>query len=199
MIANQNDPRANHIAAMDLRHRNWIESVLLSGRFDRVLEIGSFEGYSTVAFFNALRVGAVKEVHLCDLKPRPALLDAIRQEQSPHIHLHQCLSTQLLAEDGEWDLIVVDGDHSKDNCLNELPLLLNVTPDVIFIHDTCSYLHYPNCEGSAFLKRAFQLADYYCTEDNLPREGERTHRGLFAAAFSDSMHQIVLDGYRQHC
>lgn len=197
-----NDARASNVNAIDLRHRQWVGSALLSGRFRRVLEIGSFDGYSTEAYWTALEAGAVDSVHLCDIRLRPELQSAIDHYSDRHpskVHFHQCPSTQLLAVDNEWDFIFVDSDHSLKNSLNELPLLLNTTAAVVALHDVCSYGHYPNCDGVAHIQRAFQSAGWLGLTDNVFREGERTHRGLWIGAKTVELYATVLDAYQLHC
>jgi hypothetical protein len=170
---------AGHRWAIDARHRDWLQSELMTCKHRRVLEIGSCHGYSTHAFLAALRAGAVDEVHLCEPNPTPELLALI--EGTPAV-LHRCRSVDLLGRDCRWDLVFVDGDHSARVVTKEADLLIAARVPAVFAHDTSAVGRYPRCEGPSLLKAALAAAGYHCTEDAEFRPGERTDRGMMLAA-----------------
>lgn len=168
-----------HWFAIDSRHRDWIRAELLTGRYRRVLEIGSHMGYSTTAFLDALEAGKVDEVHLCEPNPTPELLRLIDGKRG--VTLHRERSIKLLANDCRWDLVFVDGDHSLRTVTKEAELLIAARVPAVFAHDTASSGRYPRCEGPAILRAEFTAAGYHCEEDAEFRLGERTDRGMMLA------------------
>lgn len=186
-----------HLYEIDHRHRDWLRHILKSGYFRRVLEVGSYKGFSTVAFLDALDAGAVGEVHLCDPYPRIELRWLIAKREG--VHLHECPSTDLLDRDGDFDLLFVDGDHGEENCRRELTYFAEMNPTCFVAHDTGSAGRYPDCEGPGLFKRHFQGRGWYTIEDTLYRPGERTERGLFVATPDRAVYEAVLEGYRTYC
>lgn len=169
------DPKSWEI---DARHRDWIRDELMTGKYRRVLEIGSYRGYSTAAFLDALNAGKVDEIHLCDTSITHELRQLVGD--LPGVKLHKCRSVDLLAKDAAFDLVFVDGDHTLEVIQAETPYLVGVP--AIFAHDTNSTaVGYPNCEGPPYLKAALIEAGYTITEDCERRPGELTHRGMMFA------------------
>ncbi len=162
--------------AIDSRHRDWIRRELLTGRYRRVLEIGSHKGYSTQAFLDALQAGAVDEVHLCEPAPTPTLLALI---EGTHAVLHRCRSVDLLAKDRRWDMVFADGSHLAEDVRPEATMLLGVP--AVFAHDVAADSRYPNCEGARLYLEIFEAAGYHVIVDSSRRPGERTERGMMLA------------------
>jgi hypothetical protein len=184
----------DHDWYIDLRHLRWLHSVLMSGRFSRVLEIGCHHGWSATAFLDALKAGKVQEVHLCDTKITPELKSVIdKYGVSPTIH--NCPSLDIL--DQSWDLVFLDGDHSVETVLSETPWLLSTRS--VFAHDTGSAKMFKGCEGPQHLKQAFQLAGRRCLEDAVLRSNERTDRGMFFSTTDETDFQVALNGMRRWC
>lgn len=176
---------------IDARHRDWLRAELLTGRYRRVLEIGSHKGYSTAAFLDALAAGMVDEVHLCEPSPTPELLELIKGKSG--VTLHRERSLDLLGRDCRWDLVFLDGDHSARVVTKEAELLIAARVPAVFAHDTAAAGRYPRCEGPALLKALFTAAGYRCTEDAAFRPGERTDRGMLLATTTSSnqaVHQL---------
>lgn len=169
--------------SIDARHRDWLYYEMLTGKYRRVLEIGSHKGYSTQAFLDALAAGAVDEVHLCELEPTPELLSLI--DGKPGITLHRCPSVELLERDSRWDLVFVDGDHQPETCLREAEILIAAKVPAVFAHDTSADpVKYPGCEGPPLAKRVYEAAGYCLEEDARNRPGERTDRGMLLATLT---------------
>jgi len=180
---------------IDQRHRDWLQGVLMSGRFRRVLEIGCFHGYSTVAFLEALKAGAVDEVHLCDTTITEQLERVLTHYNLPGVVVHHCRSVELLARES-FDFVFVDGDHGAETCKEEARLLIAAQARVVMAHDTSVAPLFPLCDGPQHLKQAFQAAGYGCLEDAVLREGEHTERGMFFAAAVREDYEIGLEQFR---
>ncbi len=170
---------AGHRWAIDARHRDWLKAELMTGKYRRVLEVGSCHGYSTQAFLDALYAGKVDRVHLCEPNPTPELLELIKGW--PRVTLRRERSVDLLTSDPHWDLVFLDGDHSVRNVTKEAELLIAARVPAVFAHDTSSAGRYPRCEGPSLLKPIFSAAGYDCIEDAEFRPGERTDRGMMLA------------------
>lgn len=172
-------PAPSHEWEIDRRHLLWLSDVLLSRRYRRVLEIGSYRGYSARAFLHALAAGVVDEVHLCDVAPTDELRALVAVSGvADRVTIHTCPSTELLARDGHWDLVFLDGDHSAANVQKESRLLIAAGAKAIFAHDTRN----PNCAGPAILRVSLESAGYTCEEDACDRASERTERGMLFAS-----------------
>jgi predicted O-methyltransferase YrrM len=186
--------------AADIRHIRWLHEVLTAGRFNRVLEIGCFEGRSTTAFLDACRAGWVAEVHLCELRPLVCLKKVLAQfDLGNRVTLHREPSCALLARDDRWGLVYVDGDHSVATVRDETTRLLRSGVPAVFAHDTSAHGRYAHCAGPQFLKAAFQAAGYRTLEDSLFRPGEQTDRGMFFATSKAELYEIALVAFRRHC
>lgn len=166
----------SHHYYMDARHVGWIHSELSTGRYRRCLEIGSYHGYSTCAFLDAVRRGWVDEFHVCEPRVTAELVRTVNH-YGVKVVVHEERSVDLLRRDAAWDLVLVDGDHSAKTVQEETQLLLGVT--AVFAHDSKGLL---GCDGPPKLVEAFeQDPRYWSTEDSAFRVGERTERGLFFA------------------
>lgn len=185
---------------IDARHCNWLRSILLSGHFKRVCEIGSHKGFSTTAFLDALGAGTVEEVHICEPHPQRELLNLIDgHSKRNRIKLHRCNSVDFLDSDTNFDFLFLDSDHREEVTLAELERLLPANLLCVAAHDTGSYGRYPQCDGPMHLKAVYQAEAYSCIEDSLYRKGERTERALFVACRTPEVYASVLEGYRSHC
>lgn len=163
---------------MDARHTAWIGRTAMSGRFRRVLEVGTFQGFSTRPLLEAVKAGAVDELHLCD----PVVTGQLRElvasfDLGSKVTLHERRSVDLLTEDAAFSLVVIDGDHSIENVTEEARLLLAAGVRSIFAHDTAIAGW-----GPERLKAEFIQAGYFAFEDAENRPDERTARGLLWAA-----------------
>lgn len=191
---------AGDLNPMDRRHRDWLRHILLNGKYGRVMEIGLWKGNCTSAFLDALTLGTVEEVVLCDPKPTAEVKEMVYSHPlKEKITLYHLKSTEVLAKDTAFDLICVDGDHCEANVKAELKYLLPANVPIIVAHDTSSYGRYPQCDGPMHLKHEYQRAGYHCLEASLYYPNERCERGLFVGCRTPELYQIALDGYRIHC
>jgi hypothetical protein len=186
---------------IDLRHRKWIESVLMSGKYRRVLEIGSWKGYSTVAFLKALDAGKIDELHVVEPKPQLELHWRIASaKEKDRVHLHETKSVKFLDEcKVPFDLAFVDGDHSSEAVLGELKRLVPAKIPVLFFHDVCAANFVSNCGGPQYAVQQLQSAGYLGLLDALHRPDEWTHRGLYGAAKTLQDYHTLLGAYCESC
>lgn len=199
-----------HLWQVDERHRRWLSAVLASGQFRSVLEIGSFQGYSTRAFLEACAAGNCDQVHLCEPTPTPELLALLEKFALDRLTLDRRPSLDLLRQKDRrqknesvisaldfsaFELVFVDGDHSADVVSQEAALLLAARVPVVFAHDTAAARYWPGCDGPQLLKREFQAAGYFCLEDSEHRPAERTHRGMFCACLEREHFEICRAAY----
>jgi len=105
--------------------------ILKLGLHSNVLEIGSYNGYSTAAFLAALDHGANFSLTVCDIDIKPQ----VRKMAERHpVTFLQARSEEII--DGKYDLIFVDGDHSLPAVSREIMLLLHHKVKTIIAHDT---------------------------------------------------------------
>lgn len=191
--------------SIDLRHRDWLYTILSTATLKRTLEIGSGEGVSASAFFAAQESGAQFEAHFCDYDFRPAFHAVVaRRTVVGRVVLHEISSQDFIRHHDaqEFDLVLVDGDHSREVVQAETEWLLRSRPRIVLAHDTTCRIRgssYDWCDGPEYLKWAFQDAGYLILEDSQCREGEFTDRGMLAAARDPGDYHIMLAGFRQCC
>lgn len=172
-------PTGPHEYAVDPSHVRLIRDELLTGRYARVLEVGCHHGYSTCAFLDAARSGAVRETHLCDPHPTAELSAAVGHYAAPGVTTHAEPSLSLLARDAAYDLAMLDGDHAAEVVTAEVKLLATAGCRTIFAHDVSTDM------GPACLPGVLRELGYAVTVDDAPRLGERTGRGLMKATKAD--------------
>lgn len=180
------EPLPPHFTAgwwMDRRHVKFIYALLMTGLFRRVLEIGCHHGSSTAALVQAAQDGADLEIHLCDPDDSPVLrrvLETYPVKVQWWHRWHRCDSLRVIGQ-RQWDLVIVDGDHSLQHVSRELGLLLYHEIPTVIAHDV-EYRSNPGCDGAVYLGEAMALHPaYQCVVDARPRAGEHTHRGLLLA------------------
>lgn len=187
--------------SMDRRHVYWMYDFLLSGKCRRVLELGSAYGCSTMAFVEALSAKQVDEVHLCDPNPQPSLLDIIKGHKN--IHLHTTKSSQLFNGPfkikGDFDFVLIDANHNLESVKADWSYVSS--SKAIMAHDTSALaVGVKYCEGTAWLKNELQSTPgFYCIEDNMPREGERTDRGTLFGTRDLALLEIGRASFTRFC
>jgi hypothetical protein len=187
--------------AIDKRHAQWLNEVLMSGKFDNVLEIGCYQGFSTRAILAAAKAKLVDYVTLCDVAIRPELRAVLAEyDLGDRVTVAETGSRHVLKKAAAFDLVFVDGDHSRRAVERETRLLLDAKVPVIFAHDTSDASRIHQNDGPQWLKRELLLAGYLVIEDNAFRGWtERTERGMMFAARDRKLYQIGLDAYRKTC
>ena len=102
----------------------FLELLVFASGARRVLEIGTFTGYSALSMAAALPPDG--RIDTCDVEPRHAEVAQRYFDRSPHgakiaLHLGPALET-LARLDGPWDLVFVDAD--KGNYANYVEAVL---------------------------------------------------------------------------
>jgi hypothetical protein len=189
---------------MDKRHVEVIYEFLMRNDFSRTCEIGSYTGYSTIAFIEALNHGKDFKFHISEPNPTHQLRALISLCTKPdNVILHTQQGVDVLEKWTDFDFVMVDGNHNIEGAGLELLMILrNGTPNVI-AHDTNvskrDAMNHP-CLGSELLGRTlWSHVDYKCIEDKKQREGEKTDRGLFFATINEDTYQIAQEIFKDKC
>lgn len=189
---------------MDKRHVEVIYEFLMRNDFSRTCEIGSYTGYSTIAFIEALNHGKDFKFHISEPNPTHQLRALISLCTKPdNVILHTQQGVDVLEKWTNFDFVMVDGNHNIEGAGLELLMILrNGTPNVI-AHDTNvskrDAMNHP-CLGSELLGRTlWSHVDYKCIEDKKQREGEKTDRGLLFATINEDTYQIGQEIFKDKC
>ena len=189
---------------MDKRHVEVIYEFLMRNDFSRTCEIGSYTGYSTIAFIEALNHGKDFKFHISEPNPTHQLRALISLCTKPdNVILHTQQGVDVLEKWTNFDFVMVDGNHNIEGAGLELLMILrNGTPNVI-AHDTNvskrDAMNHP-CLGSELLGRTlWSHVDYKCIEDKEQREGEKTDRGLLFATINEDTYQIGQEIFKDKC
>ncbi len=166
----------NHI---DDRHCRFICDLMMACDFKDVLEVGPHDGRATSAFLQARKDGKKFRLVVCDIAIRPPLQDLLAEHWAGgNLREVQCNSTDLGDAGinwGQFDLVLIDGDHRLGQVSRELGLCLFHETQTILAHDTGE----GGPAGSLYLRQALQLHPAYrYRHDQLPRRGEWTGRGF---------------------
>ena len=171
---------------MDARHVELIYRLVKSGLFKNILEIGSWNGFSTSAFVQAQIDGADFQLTVCDIEIRDRLKQVLRKSPA-EVTVLEMKSTVAIHK--KYDLILVDGDHRLSAVAPEIVQLLRCNTPNILAHDVFVQEKIDNTFGASWYEGARHLADvfrhhtaYQHIEDHKKRPGEWTERGLFFAS-----------------
>mgnify|MGYP003983111963 CR=1 FL=1 len=189
---------------MDKRHVEVIYEFLMRNDFNRVCEIGSYTGYSTIAFIEALNHGKDFRFHISEPNPTRQLRALISLCTKPdNILLHTQQGVDVLEKWTDFDFVMVDGNHNIEGAGLELLMILRHDIPNIIAHDTNIHkideMNHP-CLGSELIGRTlWSHVDYKCIEDKKQREGEKTDRGLFFATINEDTYQIAQEIFKDKC
>lgn len=171
-----------HGYSTDLEHLAHLWATVEEVEPKVIVEVGSWKGGSACLWVSALEQGMAKEVHLFEPKPRPELIRLINgSSKADRVVLHTC-SYHLFPLYA--DLIWIDGDHQWP-AFADLAAALAMQCGIIAMHDTLGFTtgNYNDCWGSWMAANILRQArEYRVFEDNKPRPGARTDRGLMIAA-----------------
>jgi len=168
------------VNSIDARHRAFLYHLMMVGQFRRVLEVGTWIGYSSGAIVKALLDGAPSQVDFCDFRFQPQVRQLAAAAPPGRVRLIEQPSLQVIQPG--YDFAFIDGDHSWVNLVQEIHLLLRAGIPNLLFHDTnTGALGEPQNAGPWIAKMILtQLPErwprYYI--DELQRPGERTERGL---------------------
>ena len=189
---------------MDDRHIEVMHEFVMNCDLDRVIEIGCYSGYSTIALIEAINKGKKFKLHLSEYNVTKQLKTLISMCKHPdQVILHTQKSKHVLEKWTDFDLAVIDGDHSVKGAGTDLLFILRHSIPNVFAHDTNVYafdqMQHP-CLGAELIHRTLSNhREYSVFEDSKERESELTHRGLFFASSSDENWLIAKSAYEKFC
>lgn len=162
--------------SMDARHAELVKATLKRLRPTTAVEVGCHLGVSTLGILEA----GVPNVHLIDVVMQPSVR---RMAEDYGAKLHECRSDLGLLSIPPSDnlAVLLDGDHSLPAVQLEARLIGPMKPRCIISHDVTTMLTGLECEGCIWLWHTLQAAGWFCFVDCVPRQGERTSRGLMIA------------------
>ena len=189
---------------MDKRHVEVIYEFLMRIDFNRGCEIGSYTGYSTIAFIEALNHGKDFKFHISEPNPTRQLRALISLCTKPdNILLHTQQGVDVLEKWTDFDFVMVDGNHNIEGAGLELLMILRHDIPNIIAHDTNIHkideMNHP-CLGSELIGRTlWSHVDYKCIEDKEQRKGEQTDRGLLFATINEDKYHIGQEIFKDKC
>ena len=188
----------------DKRHVEIIYEFLMANDFKRVAEIGSYSGFSTAAFIEALNQGKDFKFHISELAPTRQLKALISLCKKPdNIILHVQTGEEVLEHWRDFDFVFIDGDHDVKGAGAELLMILRYGIPNLMAHDTNIYkidkIYHP-CKGAELIARTMKShKDYYWLEDKEERQGELTDRGLFFATMDENKYNVAKEIFLELC
>ena len=160
--------------AMDYRHVTDLFNTIMQARPLVAVEIGSYQGHSTVAFTEAMHLIPEMVLHVFEPYPTPELRRVL-SEFPNRIELH---TTPIWGSSVRPDFAFIDGDHGIP-ALADLAYCLARSTPVIAMHDTNGHTCGLTPEGSEQAARLLrEMPNRVWTEDKELREGEFTQRGF---------------------
>ena len=176
----------------------------MANDFKRVAEIGSYSGFSTAAFIEALNQGKDFKFHISELAPTRQLKALISLCKKPdNIILHVQTGEEVLEHWRDFDFVFIDGDHDVKGAGAELLMILRYGIPNLMAHDTNIYkidkIYHP-CKGAELIARTMKShKDYYWLEDKEERQGELTDRGLFFATMDENKYNVAKEIFLELC
>ena len=169
---------------MDPLHVRVIYDLCMACRWEDVLEIGSWDGFSASAVVQAAIDSGLTRLWCCDLQLRPELQKVCAKHPFSATLVQGC-SVDLLSFLGPMGAVILDGDHSWENVHRELVLLLREGWQTIIAHDVGRI---GGVTGPQRLRQELEhTEDWVVLVDEIQREGQRTDRGLMLATRSPSV------------
>lgn len=187
----------------DKRHVEIIYEFLMRSDLKRVAELGSYTGFSTASFIEALNNGKDFKLHLSEPRPTQQLKTLISMCKKPdNIVLHTQHGGKFLTDWKDFDLVFVDADHSMVGAGSDLlAILANEIPNVM-AHDTNLNNMPSNYDGTGtdLFGRVLKIhPDYKVIEDKKQREGEFTERGFLFASLDEDSYNIAKGVFEELC
>jgi hypothetical protein len=187
----------------DKRHVEIIYEFLMRTDMKRIAEIGSYTGFSTAAFIEAINNGKDFKLHLSEPRPTKQLETLISMCKKPdNVVLHTQHGGKFLTDWKDFDLVFVDADHSMIGAGSDLlAILANEIPNVM-AHDTNLNNMTSNYDGRGadLFGRVLKIhPDYKVIEDKKQRKGEFTERGFLFASVDEDSYNIAKDVFEELC
>ena len=176
--------------AMDLLHVEMLHKAILVAKPKVAMEIGSFQGHSTVAFLAAMEELPDMRLHIVEPSVTPELKRLVqRSKYQDRITMHTKSSWEAGVKG--VDLCYVDGCHMVGAMADTMHALSSSVP-VIAMHDSQSGRQgIPGCVGSmlaADLLKKWDGRTWY--EDAETRPGAWTHRGFAISSVKDQFSEV---------
>ncbi len=184
--------------AIDVRHVALLTELLARGKWERALEIGCFDGVSSIAFADAARKGTVGSAHFCDVKIRDTFRAVI--SDANNCVVHEMDSFTCLRTKGSFDFVFIDGNHEWCPLETEWSLLKPSPPRMLVAHDVCSTIAgYGKCAGPSWLWQQLQAEGWLCLVDARRRRLEKTQRGLLIATREPELYELARQCFEMTC
>ena len=187
----------------DKRHVEIIFQFLMQTDLQRVAELGSYTGFSTAAFIEALNQGKNFKLHLSEISPTKQLRNLISMCDKPdNVVFHEQAGRDVLQKWRDFDLVFVDANHSIEGAGGELLMMLRNNTQNIMDQDTnlMNLAEQSEAEGSELIAKVLSShRDYFSIEDKKEREGERTDRGFFFASREQENYDIAKNIFEELC
>lgn len=172
------EPWRQHEMSMDVRHAGMVGRFLRGlGGLKSVVEVGCCYGVSTAEVLDACEQSGA-QCTLIDLaftqsvvKMLAAACNRVRVSMASD-HSAAVLGKHL----SEECVLLLDGDHRRVYMELEDEILAKTPPRALILHDITS--HRPDCDGPRWMLHRWQAKGYLAAVDYMPRDGERTERGL---------------------
>jgi hypothetical protein len=183
------DPR--HAAGpmwMDGRHVEAVYQIASALGPQEVIELGCFDGFASSAIVQAKLETRVGLLTCVDREIRDALIKTVRQARDGWI-LWQGDSADALGVLDTPDMVILDTDHDLATTQREWDALDGWKDFVLIAHDVGSAGKQPG--PIWLLNELINDPDWYVLVDELPREGEATHRGLMVATTEEHVYRQI--------
>ena len=187
----------------DKRHVEIIFQFLMQTDLQRVAELGSYTGFSTAAFIEALNQGKNFKLHLSEISPTKQLRNLISMCDKPdNVVFHEQAGRDVLQKWKDFDLVFVDAKHSIEGVAGELLMILRNNIPNIMAHDTnlINLTEHLGAEGPELIAEVLSShRDYFSIEDKEEREGAQTDRGFFFASTEKENYEIAKNIFEELC
>ncbi|MEI0550867.1 class I SAM-dependent methyltransferase [Brachyspira intermedia] len=165
--------QSRYHSLMSLNQMEFIMSLISENKLNNVLEIGVFNGVSSLAILKAgLKNNNKFELYSIDLGNNPnffgkAAIELCTDEEKKHYHLFLGKTssniTELIPSDVKFDLVFIDGKHSHPSPMFDLLYVIPYLNDenIIVLHDIVDVVRFvPNDYGGSYLFESWSYNKY---------------------------------------
>lgn len=182
------EPHVANVMSMDVLHAAMIRNFLVNIESPaNVIEVGCCHGVSTAAILQACEVTGFS-CSLIDTFFQDSVKEMVREAAGRvSVVMDAGHSVAVLGDYcNRNSIVLLDGDHRRAYTELESEILERQPPRALILHDVTS--NRADCDGPAWALHRWQAMGYFVAIDYLPREGQRTERGLaiLCRDFSDA-------------